>query len=59
MKLLKRLWGRSAVLTGLLKFFWEQKMWWLIPMVLVMVVLGLLIIFAQSSSVAPFIYVLF
>lgn len=59
MKVLKRLLGRSAVISNLLKFFWEQKLWWLIPMILVLVVLGLLIVFAQSSSVAPFIYVLF
>lgn len=40
-------------------FFWERKLWWMIPMLVVLLGLGLLIIFAQSSSVVPFIYVLF
>jgi hypothetical protein len=43
----------------LLGFLWEQKLWWLTPMVLVLLLLGLLLVFAQSSAIAPFIYTLF
>jgi hypothetical protein len=32
---------------------------WLIPMVSVLLMLGLILIFAQSSAIAPFIYTLF
>ena len=43
--------------------FWEflkvRKKFWLAPIVLVMLLLGALIIFTESSSVAPFIYALF
>jgi hypothetical protein len=46
-----------------LKDFWafmrERKKFWLAPIVLVMVLLGALIVFAQGSSLAPFIYTLF
>jgi len=48
---------------GVLKEFWEflrvRKRYWLLPIVLVLVLLGALLIFAQGSAVAPFIYTLF
>lgn len=37
----------------------ERKKFWLAPIVIVMVLLGGLIIFAEGSAVAPFIYTLF
>lgn len=46
-----------------LKDFWgflsERKKWWLAPIVAVLLLLGLLIIFTESSALAPFIYTLF
>lgn len=36
-----------------------RKKFWLIPILLVMVMLGVLIVLAQGSAVAPFIYTLF
>ncbi len=47
--LLKDLWG----------FMRERKKFWLAPIILVMVLLGALIVFAQGSAIAPFIYTLF
>jgi hypothetical protein len=38
-------------------FAWHHKAWWIVPMVLVLLLLGLLIVVGQSS--APFIYTLF
>jgi hypothetical protein len=40
-------------------FLWERKLWWLIPMVTVLLLFGLLLIFASASGVGPFIYTLF
>jgi hypothetical protein len=37
----------------------ERKKYWLIPIMLVMVLLGALLVIAQGSAVAPFIYTLF
>ena len=46
--------------TGEVLFFlWQRRLWWLIPMVFVLLLFGLLLIFATSSGVAPFIYALF
>jgi len=48
---------------SIIKEFWEfikvRKKFWLAPIIIVMVLLSLLIVFAQTSSVAPFIYTLF
>jgi len=40
-------------------FMREKKKFWLAPIIVVMVLLGGLIILAQGSAVAPFIYTLF
>lgn len=49
---------RVGIARELLKFFWQNK-WWLVPMIAVLLLLVGLIIFAQTSPVAPFIYTLF
>ena len=46
-------------LKDLWAFMRERKKFWLAPIILVMVLLGALIVFAQGSSLAPFIYTLF
>ena len=43
----------------LLRYLWNNKLWWLIPMIVLFVVLFTIIIFAQSSPLGPFIYVIF
>jgi hypothetical protein len=47
------------LLTDLWAFMRERKKFWLAPIILVMILLGALIVFAQGSSLAPFIYTLF
>lgn len=43
----------------LMRFLWERKLYWLIPMVAVLLLFALLLVFATTSGVAPFIYTLF
>ena len=50
---------RLGVAGELLIFLWERKLWWMIPMVVVLLAIGLLLVLAQSSAIAPFIYTLF
>lgn len=50
---------RLAEAKELLVFFWKIKLWFLIPFILVLLLFGFILIFAQSSGVAPFIYTLF
>ncbi len=40
-------------------FMRERKKYWLTPIILVLLLVGGLLIFAQGSAVAPFIYTLF
>lgn len=49
----------TGVVGEVIQFLWARKLWWLIPMVTVLLLFGLLLIFASSSGVAPFIYTLF
>jgi drug/metabolite transporter superfamily protein YnfA len=48
-----------GIVGELLNFLWQRKLWWLIPMVTVLLLFGLLLIFASTSGVGPFIYTLF
>jgi hypothetical protein len=43
----------------LLRFMRSRKKFWLVPIIVMMLVLGGLLILAQSSAIAPFIYTLF
>jgi hypothetical protein len=46
----------AAELWGFMK---ERKKWWLLPIIIVMVLVGSLLIFAQGSALAPVIYTIF
>lgn len=59
MRFMENLTSRLGIMGELLGFFWHNKWWWLTPMILVLMLFGGLVIFAQSSAIAPFIYTLF
>ncbi len=48
---------------SVIKEFWEflivRKKWWLAPIIIFLMLLGALIVFTESSALAPFIYALF
>ena len=50
---------RVGIAGELLAFFMRNKRWWMVPMVSVVLLAGVLILLAQSSALAPFIYTLF
>lgn len=41
------------------EFMRERKKFWLAPIIIVLLLLGALLVFAQGSAIAPFIYTLF
>jgi Family of unknown function (DUF5989) len=51
--------SNGRVLVELWQFLWHERKYWLVPIVVVFIVVGMLIVFSQSSAVAPFIYSLF
>ena len=50
---------RVGIMAELMAFLWARKLWWLMPMVVGLLLLGLVLVFAQSSAIAPLIYTLF
>ena len=50
---------KFSIAGELLKFLWVAKLWWLTPLVVVLLIFGLLIVVGSSTGVGPFIYTLF
>ena len=48
-----------AFLKELFKFLVARKKLWLAPLIIIMLIIGWLLVLAQGSVVAPFIYTLF
>jgi Family of unknown function (DUF5989) len=59
MRFLDGLAARTGIVSELLGFLWANKWWWMTPMIVMLMLIGGLIVFAQSSAIAPFIYTLF
>jgi hypothetical protein len=45
-----------SMIRDLWAFIRTRKKFWLLPIIIVMVILGGLLVLAQSSAIAPFIY---
>ena len=50
---------RLGVLGELLSFLWKRKLYWMLPMVIVLVVFALLIVAGTATPAGAFIYTLF
>lgn len=55
----KNMGSNLSIVGEILKFLWAQRLWWLIPMVVVLLLVGLLLIFTASSGLGPLIYTIF
>lgn len=51
--------SKMSIFKEFVDFLKVRKRYWLAPIVIILVLLSILVIFAQSSAVAPFIYTLF
>ena len=51
--------SKISIAKELFEFIMERKKWWLLPIVILLVLLAFIIVFAESSALAPFIYALF
>ena len=59
MQLIQGIGARLAIASELLGFLWQQKLWWMIPIVSVLLFFGILIGFGSASGLGPFVYTLF
>lgn len=51
--------SKSNTVKQIVELLVERKSWWLVPMVIVFLLVGLLIVATQGSALSPFIYALF
>ena len=51
--------SKSRVLSEFFEFLRQEKKYWMVPIAAIFLILGMMMVFAQSSAVAPFIYTLF
>jgi hypothetical protein len=51
--------SKPSVIRELWAFMKVRRKWWLLPVIMIMLLVGMLIAFAQGSALAPFIYTIF
>jgi Family of unknown function (DUF5989) len=59
MKTIRKATQNVGIAGQLISFLWGNKRAWLVPLIFVLFLLTALILLAQSSAIAPFIYTLF
>ncbi|NMC36024.1 hypothetical protein GYA49_03180 [Candidatus Beckwithbacteria bacterium] len=48
-----------GLLKEVVEFLWQRKLFWLAPIMLVLLLIGVLLVVSSGSALAPFIYTLF
>ncbi len=51
--------GKLKTLRAFFDFMWVKKKYWLYPVILAIVIIGVLVVLGEGTAVAPFIYSLF
>jgi hypothetical protein len=51
--------AKQSLTRDFIAFIRHEKKWWMIPLLAILLLVGVLIVFAQSSPLAPFIYPFF
>ena len=59
MRFLREMAANVGTAGQFLEFLWRRKLWWLTPMVSVLMLLALLLVFAAATGAGPLIYTLF
>lgn len=59
MQVLREIGDKFGIAGELLAFLWVRKIWWMFPLVFILLFFGLIIVVGSATGVAPFIYTLF
>ncbi len=59
MKAAKNVVTGGETIAELVRFLWSRRLWWLIPFVATLLLVGLVVLVGQATGIAPFIYTLF
>ena len=51
--------GRLSMVSDLWAFLRHRKKFWLLPIIIILLALGVVLVFASTSALAPFIYTVF
>ena len=51
--------GIFGTLGELFRFLWQRRLWWLLPMIIVLILFAALIVLGSAAGIGPFIYTLF
>ena len=51
--------GKLSILREFWDFLRVRKKWWIAPVVIILVLLGIILVVTEGSALAPFIYTLF
>jgi hypothetical protein len=58
--MIKTIKTRAGTVGELFGYLWKRKMWWLIPMIVVLIIfVGFLALAMASPALSPFVYTLF
>ena len=57
--LYKKTKSKLGIIGNFFGFLWERKLWWMIPLILILFLIGFILVMTQGSALAPFIYTLF
>ena len=55
----RELGDKFGIARELMAFLWQRKLWWLMPLVAVLLFFGILIVVGGTTGVGPFVYTLF
>lgn len=58
-RFLRGMFYNVTIVQDMMSFLWKEKLWFLIPIVALLLIIGLLLIFSTASGIAPVIYTLF
>ncbi len=56
---MREIFSRMGIFGELLKYLWDRKLGWLIPMIVALIIFGVLFILASTGALSPFLYSLF
>jgi len=57
--MLKKAHKKAKISGELMSFLWKNKLWWLVPFIIILLLFGIIMIVAESSVLGPFIYTIF
>jgi hypothetical protein len=50
---------KTSILAEYLRFLRQEKKYWMIPLVLLLVLIGMMVVLFEGTALAPFIYTIF